>query len=268
MRRRLAALTLAAALPMPGCADCVPAGPTASLAEIVARVEAEHLKYVFVGERHGIGPIKRFAVELANALLDGGDDVGLYVEGFRTSCPPQDESCRGLARVFNPQAFRTLLDESRASVHALDPWEGDLRAARMAATIAAGSETVRVVLVGRSHVVDAGGLGAEVWTFGGAMRFADPGDLAAEFRRQEYLTVGLETAAEAFPPYSLRQDGCGVDYVVTTADTTDYWGEPAAPLAQVTAAQTPDPASEPRDPSSAADGPPVDSPQASKPSPS
>lgn len=224
MGRGLVALALVAAFPAFGAPSCVPSERHASLADIVARIDAEQVKYVFVGERHGIGPVKKFAVDLANALVDSGHDVGLYVEGFRTDCPLEDDSCWSLARSFNGPAFRTLLDQSRAAIHAIDPPERDRRVPRMAATIAEGPEGVRVVLAGRSHVVYAGDLGAELWVYGGGLRFPDPGDLAESFPRGQVLTIALEIARGHLPPYSLRRSGCGVDYVVTTEPTRDYWG--------------------------------------------
>ncbi len=227
MSRLLTALALSAALPTSSVhAVCASSGRTASVEEIVAQVKAEGLKYVFVGERHGIGPVKKFAVDLTNALVESGYDVGLYVEGFRTDCPPRDEACWSLARAFNRQAFLTLLDESKASVHPIDPPEGDRRAERMAATIAAGSESVRVVLVGRSHVIHAENREAELWVYGGGLRYPDPGDVAEAFPRHEYLTVGLETGDGAGVPYSLQHDECGADYVLITPPSDDYWTPP------------------------------------------
>lgn len=227
-RRALVALAIAGclpALPAHGSGSaCVPSDRGTSLAEIVARIDAEEVKYVFVGERHDVGPIKKFVVDLANALVESGHDVGLYVEGFRTGCPPADDSCWSLARAFNARAFRTLVDESKASIHAIDPPERDRRTARMAAAIADGPEAVRVVLAGRSHVVFAGDLEAEHWVYGGQLKFPDPGDLAEAFPRQEVLTIGLETSKGSVPSYSLRLSGCAVDYVVTTEPTRDYWG--------------------------------------------
>lgn len=226
MKSALAASIVLTVLPIHsahGDASC-PSPEVTSLDELVARVDADHVKYVFIGERHGVGPVKRFAVEAANALVEAGHHVGLYVEGFRVDCPPRDDTCWSLARAFNGQAFRTLLEESRASVHAIDPPEAGLRAAKMAAVIAGGSESVRVVLVGNSHVVHAEDPDAEWWVWGGGLRYPDPGDLAEQFPRREYLTVGLETAPAVGPPYSLRRDGCGFDYVLTTEDTEEYWG--------------------------------------------
>lgn len=224
MRRTLAVLAVAAVLSPSAHALCVPPGRATSLDEIVRRVHDERIRYVFVGERHGVGPVKKFAVDLANALIDSGLDVGLYVEGFRTNCPPQDDSCWSLARAFNMLAFRTLLEESEATVHPIDPPGGRRRAAKMAATIAEGSETVRVVLVGKSHVLYAGNREAELWVYGGGLKFPDPGDLVEVFPPQEVLTLGLETSGDVDSPYALEESGCGVDYVVTTRDTGGYWG--------------------------------------------
>jgi hypothetical protein len=217
------ALTLSAALPDSALASCLSSRRIASVSDIVERVRAEHLKYVFVGERHGVGPVKRFAVDLANAFADAGDDVGLYVEGFRTNCRPGDRECPSLALWFNEPAFLTLVGESRAAVHAIDPVERDRRAARMAASVSAGGETIRIVLVGLAHVLHAGNSEAELWVYGGAVRYPDPGDLVEVFPRGESLTVGLETADVAGEPYVLRQDGCAADYVLAAPDTRDYW---------------------------------------------
>jgi hypothetical protein len=92
----------------------------------------------------------------------------------------------------------------------------------MAARIAGGSESIRIVLVGKSHVVHAEDPGAEVWVFGGAIRYADPGDLAEAFPRDEYLTLDLEVSEDVPGPYSLLQDGCAADYVLATRSTSDY----------------------------------------------
>jgi hypothetical protein len=224
MRLVVTALLLSAALPGNAGASCTPSERSSSLDEIVARVKAEQVEYLFVGERHSVGPIKRLAVDLTNALLEDGLDVGLYVEGFRTDCPLRDSSCWSLARAFDVPAFDTLLDESKVQVHAIDPPEGEGRAASMASTIAAGSEAVRVVLVGRSHVVHAGDPEAELWVYGGGLRFPDPGDLVEAFPREKVLTLGLETAEEGARPYSLRESGCGLDYIVATQPGRDYWG--------------------------------------------
>ena len=119
MRSALPALALVAALTASAHAACLPADRDASIGEIVERVRSENLEYVFVGEQHAVGPVKRFAVDLANALSDAGEDVGLYVEGFRTDCRVLgDRACTSLARVFNEPAFLTLLAESRAAVRA------------------------------------------------------------------------------------------------------------------------------------------------------
>lgn len=229
MQRVWIVLALVVPLPAYSSPSCVPATKASSLEEIVTRVEAEQIKYVFVGEHHRVGPVKKLAVDLSNALVEKGHEVGLYVEGFRTDCPPRDASCWSLARTFNSEAFSVLLDESKASIHAIDPPHRDRRAERMAATIAAGREVVRVVLVGRSHVIHAGDPEAEHWVYGGRLRFPNPGDLAEAFPRQEVLTIGLETSHEAFSDdsffdYSLRHSGCGVDYVVTTPPIPEYWG--------------------------------------------
>jgi hypothetical protein len=206
-----------------GAATCLPADAASSVEQIVARVRAEQRRYVFVGENHRVGPVKKFVVDLTNALVDSGYDVGLYVEGFRTDCPPRDNQCASLARLFNRQAFQTLLDQSKAPVHAIDPPQRAGRVARMAAMIAEGTESVRVVLAGQTHVLHAGDGGADIRVFGGGLRYPDPGDLAEAFVRSEYLTVGLETADSASAEYSLREGGCGADYLVTTPRTGDYW---------------------------------------------
>jgi hypothetical protein len=201
------------------------AGPDqpSSLEEVVERIGREGLRFAFVGERHGVGPVKRFAVDLANALVGRGHEVGLYVEGFRTDCAPLDPACGSLAQLFNRGAYLALADRSRATVHPIDPPEGDNRAARMAAVIAGGSEAIRVVLVGMSHVVFAGQPAAQYRVFGGGMAYPDPGDLAEAFPRTEYLTIGLETAADGLTvPYSLRRGGSGTDYVLSTRCTGDY----------------------------------------------
>jgi hypothetical protein len=229
MRSFLCALALAASLPSLSYAACPgPGRATAeepsTLEEIVERIHAEGVKYVFVGEQHGAGPVKRFAVDLVNALVDAGDDVGLYVEGFRTDCArPGDAACDDLARLFNPPAFLTLLTESRAAVHAIDPVERDRRAARMAATISRGAEKIRVVLAGGVHVLHARDAAAEVRVYGGGMRYPDPGDLVEAFARHDYLTVGLETVDVADAPYRLSRGGCASDYVLAAPDTRDYW---------------------------------------------
>lgn len=235
MRRLLIALALVAALPASARAACMPGDNAASIADIVERVHAQGIRYVFVGEQHGVGPVKRFAVDLANALAESGDEVGLYVEGFRTDCAPADGTCDNLARLFNPAAFHALLAESRTSVHAIDPVENDRRVARMAATIGAGAEPIRVVLVGSVHVLHAEDDGAELWVYGGGMRYPDPGDLAEAFPRRDYLTVALETADLTDVPYRVRKSGCAADYFVAAPATRDYWSHTAtaqsAPMA-------------------------------------
>jgi hypothetical protein len=248
LARLLLALALPAALPSSALASCLASGRAASLEEIVDRVQAEDLKYVFVGERHGVGPVKRFAVDLANALAERGSDVGLYVEGFRVGCPPGDRSCPSLARLFNEPAFLTLAGESRAPVHAIDPVERDRRASRMAATVARGVESVRVVLVGRAHVIHAEDSAAELWVYGGTVRYPDPGDLVEVFPRREYLTVGLETAGVGGEPYVLRADGCAVDYVLDAPDTREYWSEKSRAQAVTSSESLPAGSAEPSGP--------------------
>jgi len=237
----LAALALPAfvlgVLPAPSPADdCAPSNEAVSLEELVARVEGDGLRYVFVGERHGSGPVKRFAVELANALDDRGRDSALYIEGFRTNCAPSDAACWSLARWFNPDAFGTLLEEARVPVRPLDPPERDARGLRMAETIAAGSESVRVVLVGRSHVRFAGKDQAEVRVFGGAVRFSNPGDVVEAFPRSESLTIGLVTSQTRDDSESrLLVDGCEFDLVLSTAESRDYWAGGSGPAGVVPA---------------------------------
>ncbi len=192
------------------------------MADLVARIEEEDLRYVFVGERHGSAPAKRFAGALTNTLLDRGNDVGLYVEGFRTDCDPHDEACPSIARKFNTEAFLALLDEVRAPVHALGPPEKDRRTDRMAATIGGGRERVRVVLVGRSHVVDAGNPDAEHWVYGGGMRYPDPGDLVEAFPREESITLTLGPAVDGGVRFALRADGCLSDYTLAATSTGGY----------------------------------------------
>ncbi|MGH9464862.1 MAG: hypothetical protein ACRD0X_04405 [Thermoanaerobaculia bacterium] len=206
----------------PAAAACLSLDATVSVEDIVARIESEELSYVFVGERHASGPVKRFAVELTNALVDRGHDVGLYVEGFRAGCMPHDAACRSLAGKFNARAFVALLREVRAPVHGIDPPEHDGRVPRMAATIAAGPEAVRVVLVGRAHVVDAGNPDAQLWVYGGGMRYPDPGDLVEAFPRERSLTLTLEPERGDSRPYALRADGCRADYTLAAAATGDY----------------------------------------------
>jgi hypothetical protein len=239
MRHLQLALVLAAALSTSSHATCVTPGRLASIEEIVDRVHAENLKYVFVGEQHAVGPVKRFAVDLANALAATGDDVGLYVEGFRTDCRPDDQACPSLARLFNQPAFLTLLAESKAKVHAIDPVEDDARASRMAATISAGEEPIRVVLVGLVHVLHAGDDRANLWIYGGGMRYPDPGDLVESFPRRESLTVSLETADVEDGPYRLLHNGCGADYVLAAPATRDYWSHTVAAQAPAATATQP-----------------------------
>lgn len=207
-------------LSTPALAACAPsesiADPTSvaasSLDEIIQRIEIEGRRYIFIGERHGIAPAKRFAVDIANSLADFGYDVGLYVEGFRTDCALRDDDCPSLARLFNAKAFLWLLDEARVPVHPLDPPQRDGRAGRMAAAIAAGSEAIRVVLIGRSHVVHADDPNAELWVYGGGMRYPDPGDVVKAFPRSQTLTVALDDGEAGVDPYLLRPDGCRADY--------------------------------------------------------
>lgn len=201
---------------------CGSSGPRATIDEIVSRVASEKVKYVFIGERHGVGPPKRFAVDLVNALVDRGHDVGLYVEGFRTDCALADTSCHRLAGVFNLEAFTTLLGRSRAPVRPLDPPERDSRAARMARTIAEGSESIRVALVGNSHVVHAENPDAELWVYGGGMKYSDPGDLVEAFARADYVTLAFEASESALESYDLRQSGCKADYELLVPPTSGY----------------------------------------------
>jgi hypothetical protein len=216
VRAALLALALGALVSAPAAATCQP-GADVSVAKVVERIASERRRYVFVGERHGSEATKDFAVDLANALAARGLDVGLYVEGFRTDCAPRDAACGSLARLFNPKAFQRLLAEARVPVHAIDPPEKDARAARMAATIASGGEEIRVVLVGRTHVVHAGDPLAELWVYGGGMRYRDPGDVVEAFPAAESLTVALEVgrrAAGSGPGYALHTPGCGADYAL------------------------------------------------------
>lgn len=203
-------------------ASCESPEAAVSLQDVVDRFAAGGVRYAFVGERHGSGPVKRFAVDLANALVDRGESVGLYVEGFRVDCSPDDDSCPSLAWVFNGPAFLALLDHSRAPVHPIDPVERDNRAARMASAIAAGSESIKIVLVGASHVVHAGEPEAVHLIYGGAAAYPDPGDVAEAFPRAEVLTFSLEPRDDAGSPYALRSGGCGADYVVTALPTRAY----------------------------------------------
>ena len=191
---------------------CAPSGTAATVEELARRVEGRGIRYVFVGERHGVGPVKRFVVDLTNRLVERGHQVGLYVEGFRTDCAPGVAGCEDLARLFNPEAFSALVRESRAPVRALDPPENDERARRMARTIARGSETIRLVLVGSSHVRGAWDPEAVAPHYGGAMSYPDPGDLVEAFPPDESLTVVLEAGDEEAAPYRLLSDGCSADY--------------------------------------------------------
>jgi hypothetical protein len=195
---------------------CADTGPPATVDEVVSRLEENELKYVFIGENHSSGSPKRLAVELTNRLVDRGYEVGLYVEGFRTDCPPGDDTCPTLARLFNAEAFSKLLTESRAPVRALDPPEMDRRAQRMAATIASGQESIRVVLAGRTHIVHAEDPAAEVWIFGGAVRYPDPGDLVEAFPRGESLTIVFD-GDDAGESFGLRVDGCRADYALVAS---------------------------------------------------
>jgi hypothetical protein len=214
----LAGLTLAHPAEIP----CFPSAEPVTLDEVVARVERDGVHYAFVGEQHGVGPVKRFAVDLANALVDRGGDVGLYVEGFRTDCSPRDETCRTISQSFNRAAFLALLDNSRAPVHPLDPPGDDDRAARMAEVVAAGPESIKVVLVGRSHVIFAGNPDAVHQVFGGGRLYPNPGDVAEAFPRCETLTFNLQAHGDADGPYRLVSDGCGGDYLVSTTSTAQY----------------------------------------------
>lgn len=224
----LITLQLASAAVRPLFAVCAAPGwstddEPVSIHEIVARVESEQPTYIFVGERHQVGPVKRFAVDLSNALVDAGYDVGLYVEGFRTDCDPRDSTCQTLARIFDAEAFDRLLEESRAPVHPIDPPERDRRATRMAEVIGGGTETIRVVLVGNSHVLYAGDPEAEHWVFGGGMLYPDPGDLVEAFPRERSLTVALiEAAAPGEAPYSLQRGGCASDYTLAVEYSGAY----------------------------------------------
>ncbi|HOC43379.1 MAG TPA: hypothetical protein PKJ99_10250 [Thermoanaerobaculales bacterium] len=218
----LLVLLLGLALTPPAEGSCPSSQEPVSLDEVVARVERDGVRYAFVGEQHGIGPVKRFAVDLANALVDRGQDVGLYVEGFRTDCQPRDEACASLSHAFNRAAFLALLDNSRAPVHPLDPPGDRDRAATMAALVAGGSEAIKVVLVGRSHVIFAGDPDAVHHVFGGAMPYPDPGDVAEAFPRDQTLTFTLLDHGDGDEPYRLRRDGCRGDYLVSTAPSRQY----------------------------------------------
>ena len=117
-------------------AECSASDAEATVDAIVRQVEDGRIRNVFVGERHGVGPVKRFVVDVANALTDRGHDVGLYIEGFDRGCAPGSTTCTGrVAEAFNAEAFATLRAESRAAVRPLDPLEKDRRTARMASMI-------------------------------------------------------------------------------------------------------------------------------------
>ena len=229
---RLASFALSLVVGLPAAADgrCRATPQPTTLDEVVARVHAEGVRYVFVGERHGVGPVKRFAVDLAHALAADGTDVALYVEGFRSGCAPGDDRCWSLAREFNRTAFDALLAAAEVPVRPLDPPERDRRVERMAETLAAASESVRVVLVGKTHVVHAADADAE-WLVYGAVRYPSPGDLARALATEGSLTIGLELAGETSAPYRLERDGCDVHYVLTTADAADYWAGSDPPAA-------------------------------------
>lgn len=203
-------------------ASCPSDGAPASLDQLVDRVETEVLAFAFIGERNGFGPVKRFAVDLANRLAERGHDVGLYIEGFRVVCALDDAGCNRLATAFNGEVYRRLVDHSRAAVHPIDPVGSDDRASQMAGAIAAGRERFRVVLIGRTHVILAGNPEAEHTVFGGGSRYPDPGDVAEAFPREVGLTIGLETVDHVEGPYDLRVGGCGTDYVLYTERTGSY----------------------------------------------
>jgi len=215
-------MILALAVPAKANPPCVDQDSPASIDDIVDRIERERLKYVFVGERHGIGPAKRFVVDLVNRLVESRKNTGLYVEGFRTDCAPRDPTCGSLAWIFNSQAFSALLDYSQAPVHALDPPERNARATLMATTIGQGTETIRVALVGNSHVVFADHPEAEYLVWGGAVRYSNPGDLVEVFPRTESLTLALEIVENLEVPYALQVGGCRADYRLLVAPTTAY----------------------------------------------
>jgi hypothetical protein len=109
----------------------------------------------------------------------------------------------------------------------MDPVERDRRASRMAAVLSQGAESIRVVLVGQAHVLHAEDGDAELWVYGGSVKYPDPGDLAEAFPRREYLTVGLDTADVRGEPYLVRQNGCDADYVLAAPNTSDYWSDAA-----------------------------------------
>lgn len=201
-------------------------GIDTTLGDVLTRVERDRPHYLFIGERHAVGPVKKFTVDLVNGLVDRGLDVGLYVEGLSTRCPPRALECSRLAPLFNAEAFRSLLDESRAVVHPLDPPGSADRAASMAAEIEWGSEDVRVVLVGNTHVRFAGRPDATLPIFGGGLLYPDPGDLAEAFPLRDTLTFVLETTDDgtddALAEYSVVADGCEADYAVRTRSTRTY----------------------------------------------
>jgi hypothetical protein len=195
-----------------------------SIAEIIAKLAGDgEPTYLFVGERHQVGAVKRFVVDLANALVERGFDVGLYVEGFQTGCSPDDSTCWSLARAFRADAFHRLLEGSRAPVHPIDPPDRRDRTRRMAEVIAAGSEAVRIVLVGNSHVLHAGDPDAELWVYGGGIRYPDPGDLVEAFPRERTLTFALRRATLGGDvPYLVWADGCAADYSLFTGYSSEY----------------------------------------------
>lgn len=216
----LVVLLAAGATATPGRATTAP--PASSIGDIIARIESEHLRYAFIGERHGVGPVKRFAVDLVNGLVDRGHDVGLYVEGFRVGCALDDAACNRLAALFNPGAYRTLSTSSLAPVHPIDPVGREHRAAAMAAAVAAGREPIRVVLLGRSHMLYAGRPGAELKVFGGAVDYPDPGDVAEAFPRRRTVTIAAETVDSLDVPYVVRPGGDDADYVLETTSSGAY----------------------------------------------
>lgn len=221
-------------VPVPLGATCVAARTAAGaplalsapihIDQIVQRVGDEHRSYLFVGEVHPDGPVKRFTVDLTNALVDHGYDVGLYVEGFRTDCSPTDPSCESLARIFDREAYLALLRDSKAPVHPIDPPQSRNRAALMAKAIADGPESIRVVLIGNSHVLYAGQPDARLWVFGGGVLYPNPGDVVEAFPRRRSLTFGLQEVADAGEgrPYSLRAGQCGTDYTLLAAAAKAY----------------------------------------------
>ncbi len=210
-RAVLVGLALLSGAPVVAATTCQSSGPVTSVRELAERVQREGVRFVFIGEEHGAWAPKRFAVELLDRLTASGLDAGLYVEGFRTDCRPFTGGCRDLARLFNPQAFGYLLSEVGVKVHPIGPPGRDRRVERMATAIAEGHETVRVVLVGRTHVVHAGDPHAVHWVFGGGMSYPDPGDLAEAFPREASLTVVLDDDADV---WELRGDGCRADYLL------------------------------------------------------